>query len=183
MRMHDSDISSHAGCLSRRAFLFRGGAVVGGTILLTGIPGLEGKAVAAQVTGYPRKLIGKLSGLVTDRPIVFKYPDDGANANSILIKLGETAGGGIGPGRDVVAFNTLCTHMGADLGRSYKADHKAVGPCPFHQSTFDLTRYGIIISGHGTESLPQVLLELKGDDIFAVGMLGLIYGRFDNLKA
>ena len=52
-----------------------------------------------------------------------------------------------------------------------------------HQSTFDLTRHGMIIGGHATQSLPQVLLELEGDDIYAVGMLGLIYGRYDNLES
>lgn len=69
------------------------------------------------------------------------------------------------------------------MGRTFQAAHQAVGPCPFHQSTFDLTRHGIIISGHGTESLPQVLLQTEGDNIYAVGMLGLIYGRFENLKS
>jgi arsenite oxidase small subunit len=41
----------------------------------------------------------------------------------------------------------------------------------------------MIIGGHATESLPQVLLELEGDNIYAVGMIGLIYGRYDNLKS
>ena len=27
-----------------------------------------------------------------------------------------------------------------------------------------------------------VLMELEGDDIYAVGMFGLIYGRYDNLQ-
>jgi len=44
-----------------------------------------------------------------------------------------------------------------------------------------VTRHGIIISGQAYESLPQVLLELDGDDIYAVGMMGLIYGRNQNL--
>ena len=30
-------------------------------------------------------------------------------------------------------------------------------------------------------SLPQVLLDLRGDHVFATGMFGLIYGRFGNL--
>ena len=59
---------------------------------------------------------------------------------------------------------------------------KALGPCPLHLTTFDLTRHGIFISGQAYQSLPQVLLELEGDDIYAVGMFGLIYGRFDNLQ-
>ncbi|OHC76423.1 MAG: arsenite oxidase small subunit [Rhodospirillales bacterium RIFCSPLOWO2_12_FULL_58_28] len=173
---------AHQECLSRRAFLRGGGAAVGGVILLTGIPGMGGRAIAAETVSYPRALIGKLSELETNKPMAFNYPDKNKNSNSVLVKLGTPAGGGIGTGRDVVAFNTLCTHMGGDLGKSFQPMHQALGPCQFHQSTFDLTRHGIIISGHGTESLPQVLLETENDNIYAVGMLGLIYGRYDNLK-
>lgn len=169
------------GCLSRRALL-KAGAVAGGTVMLTGVPGMDGKAMAAAISEYPRKKIGKLSELSEGKAVRFKYPDDGRNSTSLLIKLGEEAGGGIGGNSDVVAFNALCTHMGGDMSRQYKAEHQVLGPCPFHQSTFDLTRHGIIVSGHATESLPQVMLELDGDDIYAVGLLGLIYGRYDNLK-
>ena len=168
-------------CVSRRSFL-KGGSVAGGAIVLSGVPGMEGKVLAAQVVRYPRMFIAKLSALTTDQPLKFKYPDDGRNSGSLLVKLGERAGGGLGPDRDVVAFNALCTHQGGPMGGTYKPEHKILGPCPFHQSTFDLTRHGMIISGHATESLPQVLLELEGDDIYAVGMIGLIYGRHDNLK-
>ena len=169
-------------CISRRAFLVGSGAAVATTVFLTTIPGLEGKAIAAQVTKYPRMKIGSLRSLKTGKPVEFKYPDNGKNSKSILVKLGTRAGGGIGKGQDVVALNSLCTHMGGGMARTYKAGDYAVGPCPLHQSTFDLTKHGMIISGHATESLPQVLLETEGDDIYAVGMIGLIYGRYDNLK-
>ena len=102
-------------CLTRRSFFLRSGAVVGGTVLLTNIPGLEGKAVAAEVAGYPRKLIGNMSKLRVNKPVSFSYPDEGMNSSSMLVKLDSAAGGGIGAGADVVAFNTLCTHMGGPL--------------------------------------------------------------------
>ncbi len=175
--------SKGGACLSRRAFFMRSGAVVGGTVLLTNIPGLEGKAVAAEVTGYPRKLIGLMSKLRTNKPVSFTYPDDGQNSSSMLVKLGTPAGGGIGKDADVVAFNTLCTHMGGPMAGAFRPDDQVLGPCPLHQTTFDLTRHGMVISGHATESLPQILLELEGDEIYAVGMIGLIYGRYDNLKS
>jgi arsenite oxidase small subunit len=73
--------------------------------------------------------------------------------------------------------------MGGPLAGTFKPDDQALGPCPLHQTTFDLTRHGMVISGHGTESLPQILLELDGDAIYAVGMIGLIYGRYDNLES
>jgi len=172
------------GCLmSRRAFLFRSTGVVAGTVLLPNIPGFEGQAIAATVARYPRMLIGKLSQLKTGVPVSFNYPDKGGNSGCMLVKLTEKGGGGISREEDVVAFNTICTHMGGDMKGSFKPEHSVLGQCPLHQSTFDLTRHGMIISGHATESLPQVLLELDGDNIYAVGMLGLIYGRYDNLKA
>jgi arsenite oxidase small subunit len=38
----------------------------------------------------------------------------------------------------------------------------------------------MVVSGHATQGLPQVVLELDGDDIVAVGILGLIFGFHDN---
>jgi len=170
------------GCIDRRTFLMQSGVAAGSAVLLTGIPGMSGEALAAQITRYPRQLIGRMSALKTNKPVKFNYPDRSRHSGSVLVKLGEEAGGGVGRHRDVVAFNTICTHMGGNMMRNYLSAHKVLGPCPFHQSTFDLTRHGMVVSGHATESLPQVLLEVKGDKIYAVGLIGLIYGRYDNLK-
>ena len=136
----------------------------------------------AQVSTYPRKKIARLSELKTDVPVAFIYPDEGAYSECMLVKLGTEGGGGVGPQKDVVAFNYFCTHQGGDLSGTYKADTKSLGACPLHLSTYDLTRHGILISGQAYQSLPQVLLELDGDDIYAVGVFGLIFGRYDNLQ-
>ena len=100
-----------------------------------------------------------------------------------MIKLGRRAGGGIGPEEDVVAFNYTCTHQGGPMQGTYQSADKVLGPCPLHLTTYDLARHGILISGQAYQSLPQVLLELDGDDIYAVGIFGLIFGRFENLQA
>lgn len=144
--------------------------------------GASAHEIPAMVATYPRKKIAKLSALKDDEPLDFEYPDEGAYAQSMLVKLGTEAGGGVGPRKDVVAFNNFCTHQGGDLAGTYKADTKSMGACPLHLSTYDLTRHGILISGQAYQSLPQVLLELKGDDIYAVGVFGLIFGRYDNLQ-
>lgn len=99
----------------------------------------------------------------------------------MLVKLGAPASGGVGPKGDIVAFSTLCTHMGGPLAGTYKAEHKVLGPCPLHLTIFDMTRHGMVVAGHATESLPQVVLEVKGDNIYATGVLGLIYGKRNNL--
>jgi arsenite oxidase small subunit len=166
--------------INRRSFLLTGGIAT--TVVMVGIPGLPEAQTPAVIATYPRKFITKLSSLVVDEPFDFEYPDEGAYAESILVKLGSEAGGGLGADKDVVAFNYTCTHQGGPLQGTYQAADKALGPCPLHLTTFDLTRHGIFISGQAYQSLPQVLMELEGDDIYAVGMFGLIYGRYDNLQ-
>lgn len=173
----------NSACISRRSFLYHSGVMMAGMTVLPSVAGMEGKVLTARTAHYPRLLIARMSELQEKTPVLFNYPDLEANTSSMLVKLGAQAGGGIGPDRDVVAFNTLCPHMGGLMTGTYQPDEQVMGPCPFHQSLYDLTRYGMIISGHGTESLPQVLLELEGDDIYAMGLIGLIYGRYDNLKA
>lgn len=166
-------------CLTtRRQFLLMSGAATA-TVMLTGIPGFGTRRVEAVVSKYPRVKIGKLSALKQDMPVPFTYPTK--DITNILIKLGVPAGGGIGPGRDVVAFNPVCTHMGGVLENTYKPADKVLGQCHLHQATFDLTRHGIIISGHATQSLPQIELELEGDDIYATGIIGLVFGRHSNV--
>jgi arsenite oxidase small subunit len=169
--------------MSRRSFLLTSG-VATATVMVTMNAGTASAAkMPAAVATYPRKKIAKLSQLKNDQPIEFSYPDEGAYSTNMLVKLGTQAGGGIGADRDVVAFNYTCTHQGGDMSGTYKADTKSLGQCPLHLTTYDLTRHGIIIGGQAYQSLPQILLELDGDDIYAVGVFGLIFGRQDNLKA
>ncbi len=165
-------------CLSRRAFLLSGGTAAG-IVAVTGIPGLVDAAL--QTATYPRRKIGQVSKLKVDVPLVVQYPGKDPNSMAYLVKLGKSAGGGVGPKGDIVAFSTLCSHMGGPLIGTYKGKHKVLGPCPFHLTTFDLSRHGLVVAGQATESLPQVRLEVKGDDIYATGVMGLIYGYHDNL--
>ena len=159
----------------RRDFLFAAGV----SLISLMIPGLS--TVQAKIALYPRKKIGLLSKLKTGEPVEFRYPWDHANCGSVLLKLGREAAGGVGPDKDMVAFNGLCPHMGWDIpAKKFFADPGIAGPCPGHWTTFDLTRYGMVVSGHATQGLPQVMLELDKDDIFATGVLGLIFGFHDN---
>jgi len=165
-------------CVTRRQFLLAGG-VAASTILLP-IPAVGG-ALPAQLATYPEKKIGAVSRLKQDVPVIFMYPyGDIPYALNLLVKLGTRAAGGVGPDEDIVAFNTLCPHMGGDLSdvkKAYKPDHKVLGACPLHLSTYDLTRHGMVVAGHATQSLVQVVLAVQGDDIYATGMLGLVYGK------
>lgn len=179
---------SHNSCMmSRREFMLFGSTaiVAANTISLTLLPGSAyADEQKAQVAGYPRMKIARLSELKNHEPVDFQYPDKNKGSQCTLVKMGDVeAGGGIGFNKDIVAFSTLCTHQGGPLMGTYRAngEHRTMGPCPLHLSLYDLRRHGIIVSGQAYQSIPQVLLELDGDDIYAVGMLGLIFGRTTNL--
>jgi arsenite oxidase small subunit len=177
----------HAGKMSRRRFLKFSGAtaVATKTISLAMLPGTSNaEQQMAEVVTYPRKKIATLSGLKDHQPVDFTYPDELANSACMVVKMGGLpAGGGLGPKGDVVAYSYVCTHQGGPMQTTYKntGEHCTLGQCPLHLSTYDLRRHGIIVSGQAYESLPQVLLELDGDDIYAVGVMGLLYGRNTNI--
>jgi len=170
---HDHHDGERA-CMSRRSFLLAGGALVS-LAAVGGIPGIASAApLQAVKKAYPRVKIASLSALQKGKPLEFAYPFP--DVSNMLVKLGTEAGAGVGPAKDIVAFNQQCTHMGGPLHGTYKDEYQALGPCPLHLTTFDLTRHGMVISGHATEALPQIVLEVQGDDIYAVGVMGLVYG-------
>jgi arsenite oxidase small subunit len=175
---HDHGEGQRA-CMSRRGFLLSGGAGVA-VVTLASLP-LETQAQGARAlrASYPRQKVASLSALKTGEPVPFNYPYP--DVRNIVVKLGAVAGGGIGADKDIVAFNQQCPHMGGPLDGTYKAQHQVLGPCPLHLTTFDLTRHGMVVSGHSTESLPQIVLELQGDDIYAVAVQGLVYGYSSNI--
>ncbi len=180
-----------APCVTRRKVLMMGGMATLTTLLAPGLltrpdpaaaaRGRVSSPVAARTARYPRKKVGRLSALKVDQPVQISYPGEHEGHLALLVKLGELALGGIGPEQDVVAFSAFCTHQGGPLEDRYNDEYKTMGPCEFHLSTFDLTRHGLATSASATQNLPQVVLELEGDDIYAVGMFGLIYGFPDNL--
>lgn len=175
-------------CASRRQFLVGAGAGAVSAVLLPGLlKGAQAQPVTGRLTGYPRQRVARISELKRDDPVRFRYPQDHPNCDCFMVKLGVPAQGGVGPEKDIVAFSSYCTHMGGVLmgktktRQKYQADTKILGPCPVHLSSFDLTKGGMITSAHATQKLPQILLETQGDEIYATGVVGLLYGLHDNL--
>ncbi len=177
------DIADVGFVMNRRQFLFGAGA----TLTLLSLPGWMRNGgmpaqLQAQIAEYPRQLLEiKLSELTVGEAISFNYPWEHPNSANYLIKLGQPAGGGVGPDNDVVAFNNLCTHQGGPLDGKFNAEAGVAGPCPIHWTTFDLTRHGMVVGGHATLGLPQIILETDGDEIYATGVMGLIFGYHNNL--
>ncbi len=167
-------------CMNRRSAIT---VMSGGVMAASFAPGdvveaAEGEARLEDGV-YPELKIGTLSRIEVGEPLAFAYPLK--QQPNFLVRLGAEALRGVGPDGDIVAFSALCTHMGGSLRGRYRHDVKAVGPCPFHFSTFDLRKGGIPVHASATQNLPQVVLRVDGDDIVAVGVIGLIYGYRSNL--
>ena len=62
---------------------------------------------------YPVKAVGRESAMNATQPLAFTYPD--ASSPCVALKMGSPVPGGVGPNRDIVAFSTLCTHMGCPV--------------------------------------------------------------------
>jgi arsenite oxidase small subunit len=163
------------GCLSRREFLLASGSVT--VVMATGCAGLTlPRGAKLRIVEYPRVRVASLADVKPHQPMVFGYPGEGYQFGSFLVDVDDRAAGGVGPNESIVAFNGSCTHMGGPLSGIYRKEYAVMGPCPLHLTTFDARRHGMVVSGHATESLPQVRLEVVGDDIYATGVMGLIYG-------
>ncbi len=139
----------------------------------------EPPLVPAQVTLYPRLRVAALSELGVGDVVDFAYPTEISPAS--LFRLDRPAAGGVGPDGDIVAFGTDCTHMGCPLRGMFNSEHAILGPCGCHFTTFDLTLRGQVVIGQATENLPQIVLDVTDDEIFAIGTMGILYGFRDNL--
>lgn len=154
-----------------------GAALVADIVVFPG--STAAKEVVFRQASHHFEPVGMYQDLEIGKPLIFEYPKRSRVMN-ILIRLGKRAGNGVGPQQDLVAFHTVCTHMGGDLKNSSISSEGAFGACPFHLSVFDLRRYGMVVSGHATSPLPQVNLEIQENQIFATGFRELLYGRETN---
>jgi arsenite oxidase small subunit len=155
--------------LSRRRLL--GAGAVGAVATVVGV-----KSAEAKTAGYPRHRVVALSSLRTNRPVHFNYPLKAQPC--VLVDLGHRVPGGVGPRRSIVAYSTLCQHMGCEVGY---LRGKREFLCPCHQTRYDPERLGSIIQGVATRTLPRVKLRVRGGVVYAVGVDGLVYGYRNNL--
>jgi arsenite oxidase small subunit len=164
--------------VSRRMFFKVSGASAAGVAIAA--PGLAqaAQAEAGRTTlPYPRKAVGAASALKVNEPVAFMYPDE--SSPCAMVRMGRRVQGGVGPDGDIVAFSTLCTHMGCPV--AYDAQARSF-KCGCHYSQFDPELGGQMICGQATENLPQVTLAVGSDGaITATGVQGLIYGRQSNV--
>lgn len=147
--------------MDRRDFIKT--SIVTGTV----VTAVARSAGAAKPTtpAYPRKKIASLAELASGEAKLVFYPDDQSPVFVVLA----------GADREAVAYSARCTHRGCQV--VYRGGRFL---CPCHFSAFDPANNGECYQGVATEYLPRVTLELDGDDIYATGVNGLIWGRSDN---
>jgi arsenite oxidase small subunit len=127
---------------------------------------------------YKPKVVAKAAQLEENVPLAFTFPDEASPC--ALVKTGRPVPGGVGPNRDIVAYSTLCTHMGCPV--NYDGTTRTFR-CGCHYSVFDAELAGQMVCGQATENLPQVSLryDAKSGAVTAVAVDGLIYGRQSNV--
>ena len=168
--------------ISRRTFLKISGAGAAAGASGFHLPSAEAATPSVDtsrtVLPYPSRTVGVAARMPVNQVVAFSYPD--AASPCAAIKMGTAVPGGVGPDKDIVAFSTLCTHMGCPV--AYDAGTKSF-KCPCHFSMFDAEKAGQMICGQATENLPRVQLsyDAKTGSIMAVGIEGLIYGRQANI--
>lgn len=169
--------------LERRDFLklvaAAGGAITLGA-LASSLKPLTFIPQQAVTLSWPRLFVVNIDSLNPLEPITFNYPL--TNTPNMLIKLGQKAENGVGPDQDIVAFSSVCQHLGCFYGflapnasppcnSSYVATIP-MGYCCCHGSQYDLLEGAKVISGPAPRPVPQVKLEFDSatGKIYAVSM-------------
>ena len=103
----------------------------------------------------PIQRIVSVDDIAVGAAIGFTYPDE--HEPCLLVRLSTT---------EFVAFGQKCTHLScAVIPRPAESSFY----CPCHEGRFDL-RTGVPIAGPPRRPLTRVVLEMRGHDIYAVGM-------------
>jgi nitrite reductase/ring-hydroxylating ferredoxin subunit len=99
-------------------------------------------------------------GFLADVPVggarAFGYPDPDTPCLVLRPRADE-----------LVAFGQRCTHLGCPV--FYEAERARLA-CPCHEGYFD-ARDGRVLAGPPPRPLPRVALEVRGEELWAVGTL------------
>ena len=101
------------------------------------------------------KSIGSVSVLDQQRSILFRYPTEKDPCIAVRTPEGK-----------LVAYSQVCTHLSCAVVYN-KRDNKLL--CPCHNGSFNVIE-GAPIGGPPTRRLPRILVEERGDQLFASGV-------------
>ena len=150
------------GKLSRRKFIGLGLGSVGASVV-AGCGGGGGSAggggattTSAATKGGPK--VDKSQAIVKESEVgpnsAFPFTNADTGQQSVLVRLenGELA-----------AYSAVCTHQACVV--AYKDGKLA---CPCHGSVFDPSKGAAVLNGPANRPLPEVKIEVKGDEVFLV---------------
>jgi len=151
---------------ARRKFLKLCG-IASGIIALGGIGSIL-KVIGGplKIPPWPKVRVANIKNLKPNKPLIFYYPLK--TTPNILVKLGKSVEGGVGPDRDIVAYSQICQHQGCYV----QYESNGIVMCPCHAAIYDLTDKARVLEGPALYPLPQVELEYDSEtgDIYAVKM-------------
>jgi nitrite reductase/ring-hydroxylating ferredoxin subunit len=104
---------------------------------------------------WPQMAIGRASEIQPGTVRFFSYPDEADPC--ILVR--RTNG-------EFVAFSQKCTHLSCAV---YYAPERDRLECPCHEGYFAASN-GRVLQGPPPRPLPQITIEQRGDQLFAVGL-------------
>ena len=140
-------------------------------------PALAGAAVACSPEVSTRFWVTSLAE-VEAGSVTFEYPP---GHKACVVKLGQSAEGGVGADADIVVVHHESPHMGCPLSPGGDSLTKGeLGPCGCHQSRFDLRGSGRQIEGRASQGLVQVLLQIEDGEIYATEIEGTPFGEAPN---
>ena len=102
----------------------------------------------------PERKIASLSALAPGTATTFEYPEGDP---CVLVRDRDDA---------LLAYSQSCTHLSCAVIPEIERNCLR---CPCHEGYFDL-RTGRNIAGPPPRPLPRITLEVRGDDIYAVGV-------------
>src|SRR5262245_40654236 len=103
----------------------------------------------------PIKRIARADAIPVGGSMVFEYPE--AHDICILVRTDE---------RSYLAYNQKCTHLSCAVVPDPRNDRFL---CPCHNGVFEM-QTGIPVAGPPRRPLDRILLELRGGDLYAVGL-------------
>ena len=166
--------------ISRRGFLKAGGAAVAGAgAAVTQVPAAEAAmAEAGRATlTYKPKALGSASKLQANVPMAVHLSR--WLLALLAVKTGAAAPGGVGPDRDIVAYSTLCTHMGCPVAYDARDEDLQV-PLPLQHVRRREGRADDLRPGDRGPSADRARYSEK-DGRTATSVEGLLYGRQSNV--
>jgi nitrite reductase/ring-hydroxylating ferredoxin subunit len=103
----------------------------------------------------PWQRVAGVGDVAVGQSLMFNYP--GEEDSCLLVRLGAT---------DFVAFSQKCTHLSCAV---IPKPSERIFFCPCHDGRFDL-RTGAPLAGPPRRPLPKILLAIRGNDVYAIGV-------------